>query len=113
MIVVEKNKGRKIPYKVKGTKIDFNEDLRINLAKYQREEKNTVDICSDDYGCLYIGVSGVSSKYVASIIIPAREYDEIAVEDENEMGGSNTVREPKKLDMDKVTLELWEVEDEF
>ncbi len=114
MKVIEKNAGRKIPYEVTGTKIDFNEDLRLNLSKYQRDEEHRVDICSDGYGCLYVGVSDLSSRYVASIIIPARTYDEEVVESTSEeMGGTETIRVAKSLDMEEVVLELWEVSDEF
>ena len=37
MIVIDKNQGTKIPYEITGTKITFDDDLTINLAKRQED----------------------------------------------------------------------------
>ena len=42
MIIVEKNPGQKIDYEVNKTKITFDDDLTLNLAK--REEDYAVHI---------------------------------------------------------------------
>lgn len=122
MKVIEVNEGRKIPYEVNGTKICFDDDLTINLAKRQEDCDVHIDVCSDQNGALVIGAAS-GNYYVAQIDIPKREYEEIVSEDEPtgavqyEDEGENQiqkqpkiVREPKPLDMDSVTLSLWALE---
>ena len=132
MKIIEKNEGAKIPYEVKGDKIVFNDDeLTLNLARYERDDANHIDICRDKMGNLVSGViPGVAEKYVAQIDIPAREYnttpieldpdapaDQPAEEDggaaENPTPGGMTEptmkREPVPFDIDKCTLTLWTV----
>ena len=71
MKVIEKNEGAKIPYEVKGTKIVFNDDeLTLNLSRYERDDVNHIDICRDRMGNLVSGViPGVAETYVAQIDI--------------------------------------------
>lgn len=124
MKVIEMNEGRKIPYEVNGTKICFDDDLTINLAKRQEDWETHIDVCSDNNGTLVIGAAS-GNYYVAQIDIPKREYEETVSEDEvtetvhgedeseseNEMQKQpQIIREPKPLDMDSVTLTLWALE---
>ena len=123
MNVIEKNNGAKIPYEVKGTKIVFNDDeLTLNLARYERDDANHIDICRDRMGNLVSGViPGVAETYVAQIDIPPRAYVEREIEGaavepqaEEENGGTpggmdrQTVeREAVPFDIEKCTLTLW------
>lgn len=124
MKVIEMNEGRKIPYEVNGTKICFDDDLTINLAKRQEDCDVHIDVCSDQNGALVIGAAS-GNYYVAQIDIPKMEYEETVSEDEvtetvhgedeseseNEMQKQpQIIREPKPLDMDSVTLTLWALE---
>lgn len=102
MIIIEKNPGPKIPYEVTGKKITFDDDLMLNLAKWQGDEPVHIFICYNKNHALTIGEVDAWA-YVAEIDIPAREYTEPEGEDEP--------REPLPLDMDKVTLTLWAVEE--
>lgn len=95
MIIVEKDVGTKIPYEVSGTKITFDDDLTINLAKREQDYEVHIDICYDDDADLVIGAAA-GRVYIAEIDIPARVYDEQG--------------EPVALDMDTVTLSLWAIE---
>jgi hypothetical protein len=106
MIVVEKNEGEKIPYEVSGTKICFDDDLTINLAKREEDWSVHIDVCSDKDGALVIGAAA-GRAYVAEIDIPAREYEEKTVNIDGEEQVTNT---PVPLDMDKVTLTLWAID---
>ena len=93
MNVIEKNQGPRINYVVNGDKITFGDDeITLNLVKYERDEAQTIDICRDDEKIL---IAGPSKYFVANIDIPAREY-----EDEDK-----TI--PVPFSMDKVTLTLW------
>lgn len=94
MTVIEKNVGQKIAYEVNGNKITFGDDeITLNLSKYERDDETQLDICRDDD---HILIAGLSKYYVANIIIPARQYD----------GG-----EPVPFSMDNVTLVLWALVD--
>lgn len=91
MIVIEKNHGPKIDYEVTGNKITFGDDeITLNLAKYERDEEVQVDVCTDDE---HILIAGPSKYFVANIIIPAKSYDESG--------------EAVPFDLENVTLVLW------
>ncbi len=108
MIVIDKNVGEKIPYEVTGKKICFDDDLTINLAKRQEDWPIHIDICFDNERQLVIGAAAGRS-YVAEIDIPEREYEEIEVDGDDEE--NTTELKPLPLDMDKVTLTLWSIEE--
>lgn len=91
MTVIEKNNGPKVAYEVAGNKITFGDDeITLNLAKYERDEEVQIDVCTDDD---HIMIAGPSKYFVANIIIPARSY--------NEAG------EAVQFSMEGVTLVLW------
>lgn len=101
--VVEKNEGAKIAYEQSGTRIFFgDEDLMLNVSKYQRDYPLQVDICKDGYGNLVIGPG---LWYVAQIDIPAIKYE--PVEEPVEMGGDTPAPKPLPIDMSEVVLTLW------
>ena len=106
MIIVEKNEGTKIDYEVSGTKITFDDELTLKLAKLQKLDPVHKDICYDADGDLCIGLKE-GKYYVAEIDIPGIEYEEIEPEEE----GEDPTFEPLPLDMDKVTLTLWSIDD--
>lgn len=107
MIVIEKNEGEKISYVIKGNKITFDDELMLNLEKYERDDPNSLDICRDKFDNLVCGViPGVAETYVAQIDIPAREYDYIA-DGVDDNGKPKEVPMPLPFDMKKCTLTLW------
>lgn len=105
MIIVEKNEGAKIAYEQIGTKIIFDDDLMLNLAKRQLDEPVHIDICYNKARALNIGTEDAWA-YVAELDIPPMEYEEIEAEEGAEYV-ENTERTPLPLDMDKVVLSLW------
>lgn len=118
--VVEKNPGEKIAYEQSDTKIFFGDDeLMVNAAKYQKDWPVQVDICADENRNLVIGV-GIGRYYVAQVDIPATEYKEIEVEAE-ETTDTESAEKPQTatkkqlvaqpLDMAKVVLTLWSIDD--
>lgn len=108
MIIVEKNEGEKIPYSVRTTKVTFDDDLTINLAKREKDFPEHIDICGDSEGNLVIGAA-VGRRYVAEIDIPARRYETQEVEIEGE---TQEQLVPLPLDMNTVTLSLWAIEED-
>ena len=114
MIVVNKNEGPKIPYSVRTTKITFDDDLTINLAKRERDDPVHIDVCADRDGEMVIGAAA-GRRYVAEIDIPARRYEEQSEQGEQGEGepeGEGTAPVPIPLDMSLVTLSLWAIEEE-
>ncbi len=101
MIIVEKNEGVKIPYEEFGTKVCFDDDLTINLAKREEDDPVHIDVCHDDDGALVIGAAA-GRMYVAEIDIPARTYHE-------EGEGEEKTLVPDPIDMEKVKLTLWAI----
>ena len=99
MIVIEKTPGEKIEYEIKKNKITFNDELMLNLEKYERDYEQLIDICEDENFAL---VMGVGRRYVAQIVIPERKY---------ELNESDSEEEFEKIaipfDMSSCTLILW------
>lgn len=108
MNIIKKNDGEYIAYTVKSNKITFGDDeLTLNLAAYERDDANHIDICRDKYGNLVTGViPGLAEAYAAQIDIPAREYDFIA-DGVDENGNPKEVPVPQPFSMTKATLTLW------
>lgn len=105
MIVIEKNEGAKIPYSARTTKVTFDDDLTINLAKREEDWPVHIDICFDEDNTLVIGAAAGRS-YVAQIDIPERQYTESG--EPGEDGEAQLASVP--LDMTTVTLTLWSIE---
>lgn len=121
--VVEKNQGQKIDWKQSSSKLTFGDDeLMVNIAKYQRDWPVHLDVCGDKSGNLVIGV-GEGRYYVAQIDIPATRYTEPEIimeqptpaDEDGETEGRNTMREttppePIPLELSDVTLTLWAID---
>ncbi len=103
--VVDKKPGTKIGWRQSNYKLIFgDDDLAIRCDTRQRDWPVHVDVCADDDGNLVIGV-GTGRYYVAQIDIPAAEYSE--TETENGEIGHTAI----PLDMGKVVLTLWGLDD--
>lgn len=117
MKIVEKNEGRKIDYKLTGTKLEFADGaLTIDLARYQKDDPVTRDIMVDSDGYLMMGRG---RYYVAQVEIPAREYTETELpapvaEEAADQGGIQSMpgveRTPLPLDTEDVTLYLFAID---
>ena len=107
MKVIEKNAGQKIDYAVDGTKIIFADGaLSIDIERYQNDVQTTRDIMVDNEGYL---TTGRGRYYAAQIEIPAAEYKETIVE-QDDVAGDAIIRERMPLDMDNVTLYLFGID---
>lgn len=103
MIIVEKNEGNKVAHSIRSTKLTIDNELTLDLAKYERDFDVHLDICQNQYGMLTMGTS---RKYVAQIDIPARRY---LYEDDglDDTGAPKQKKIEVALDPDTVTLTLW------
>lgn len=98
MIVTHLNSGRKAEFSVNGTVLTIG-SLSIDLQERQGDVQRVIDVCLDT---TYTTVQeGVGAWYVATIIIPPREYRLV----ENDNGETSIV--PMPLDMSKVEIRLW------
>ena len=100
--VINIEEGPKVAWEQDGTRITFgDDDLMLNVAKYQRNYDNHIDICRDQYGTLSMGM-----YYVAQLDIPAFRYPP-QPESMEEVDPEPV--EPYPLDMGQVTLTLWAI----
>lgn len=98
MIITHLNNGRKAKFTLEGTTLNIG-SLSINLQERQGDVQRVIDICLDT---TYATVQeGVGAWYVATIIIPPREY-QLA---KNDNGETSIV--PMSLDVSKVEIRLW------
>lgn len=115
--VIEKNPGRKIEWVQDGPRLTFGDDeLMVNVAKYQRDWPVHLDVCGDKSGNLVIGV-GEGRYYVAQVDIPPVQYGEpepaeAEVDDVTESGEAqeSATTEPVPLELSDVTLTLWAID---
>ncbi len=103
---------RHIEYELKKTRLTFDDELTIKLDKYERDEDAHIDICTDRYGNLVMGViPGIATHYVAQIDIPARTYHDEETGENNEDGEPKPAPVPDEYDQADTTLSLWETEE--
>lgn len=104
MKIVEQNEGKKINYVVNDTTIIFDDALSLNIAKYQKDEENTIDICLDNDMQLKMGLG---MYYVANIVIPPRTYKTVDTNTKNDKENEIYQKTANLLNIDDVTLVLW------
>lgn len=102
MIVIDKTPGKKILYEIIKNSIFFNDEIMFNLEKYERDFEQNIDICEDENFSL---ANGLGRRYVAQIVIPARRYEAVEAESEEE-----PTSEAVPFDISKCTLILWGLE---
>lgn len=103
MIIVHLNDGPKAEFSLSGTVLTVH-GVSVDLAQRQRDTRTVVDISLG--ADLKTAAEGVGSWYVATIVIPPREYELVEVGlDEN----GQPIEEPRPLpiDLSKVELRLW------
>ncbi len=71
------NEGTYIEYTTTKKSITLgDDDLTINLKNREKDEDAMIDICLDRDGYLTTGITRTTNRYVAQILIPARQYAE-------------------------------------
>lgn len=107
------NTGTKAKWRTKGTTlqltVDGVEPIEIDLNEELRDVAVTVDVSLNaDFTKLE---KGVGNWYIASIKIPAREYDYQPTGDYDEEGYDILEEVPCDVDMKDVILCLWGIPD--
>lgn len=103
--IMEKTGGEKVDVVFEGNKVILGDDeMTLNLSKYERDDPVHIDIGLNARGFLTLGVS---DRYAVQIDIPAREYALVdsGQTDENGSPRMNKVAQP--FDMSRVTVTLW------
>ncbi len=111
--------GRHIEYATTKKSITFgDEDLMINLKNREQDEDVMIDICMDLNKTLVIGAS-TANRYVAQVLIPARQYKEVEVDnpdyDSSQAAGEDnpekiTQLEPVEFNTKNCTIYLYALE---
>ncbi|GEA17482.1 AAA family ATPase [Moorella sp. E306M] len=104
MIITHLNEGPKAEYSLNGTVLTVH-GVSVDLAARQRDVQTVIDISlGSDFAT---AAEGTGAWYVATIVIPPREYDLVDTGQVDENGNPVMTPEPKPLDMNKVELRLW------
>lgn len=102
---IEKTGGDKIDVRISGTKVILGDDeMTLNLSKYERDDPVHIDIGLNARGFLTFGVS---DRYAVQIDIPGREYDLVDTGERDENGAPRMKKIAKAFSMANVTVTLW------
>lgn len=112
MKTVKVSEGNYIDYSVSKAKITFNDELMVNVAKYERDFPVTIDVCIDKFGAV---TTGLGVKYAAQIEIPERQYTETEIQnpdynpEDEQSRPTITKKDPVPFSMEKVVLKLYAI----
>lgn len=103
--IIEKTGGEKVDVLFEGKKVILGDDeMTLNLSKYERDDPVHIDIGLNARGFLTFGVS---DRYAVQIDIPAREYDLVDSGQTDENGSPRMNKVAKPFDMSHVMVTLW------
>lgn len=103
--IIEKTGGVKVDVSFTGNKIILGDDeMLLNLSKYERDDPVSIDIGLNARGFLTFGVS---DRYAVQIEIPARSYKYVETGEADENGQPRTEKVVQPFDMSAVTVILW------
>ena len=104
MIITNVNEGTKAKVGLSGTTLKIGGQVFIDLASKQKDVQHVVDVCLDNQ--LETMREGLGAWYVATIVIPARQY-EFVPDGEDDKGEIQYKRAERALDLSSVELRLW------
>lgn len=103
--IVEKTGGVKIDVTFDGNKVILGDDeMTLNLGKYERDDPVHIDIGLNSRGFLTFGVS---DRYAVQFDIPARSYEYVQTEELDDAEEPKTEKVAQPFSMDTVTVTLW------
>jgi hypothetical protein len=80
----------------------------VDLAAKQADTQVIVDI-TRRHGQFTEGIAGQGSSYVANIILPPKEYEEVDTGETEEDGRPKVERRVLALDTNRVVVKLWKL----
>lgn len=103
--IIEKTGGVYVDVTFAANKIILGDDeMTLNLSKYERDDPVHIDIGLNSMGFLTFGVS---DRYAVQIEIPARKYELIESEELDENGQPRMERVAQPFNMAAVVVVLW------
>ena len=110
MIITYVNEGEKAKVGLSGTTLKIGGQVSIDLASKQKDVQHVVDVCLDNQ--LETMREGLGAWYVATIVIPARQYEFIP-DGEDEDGEMQYKRVKRALDLSTIELRLWALPESY
>ena len=101
MIVTHLNEGPKATLALSGGILAIDGKVSVDLLERQKDMQQVIDVCLDNK--LDTIREGLGAWYVATVIIPPRQY-ELVQDEENEEGGKLV---PRELDIATVEVRLY------
>jgi hypothetical protein len=103
--IIEKTGGVKVDIRISGAKLILgDEEMTLNLSKYERDDPVHIDIGLNARGFLTFGVS---DRYAVQIDIPGREYNLVDSGEVDEQGAPRVEKVAKPFNMADVAITLW------
>lgn len=104
MFITSLNEGPKAEYSLDGAVLTV-QGVYIDLAARQRDVRTVIDIslCND----LTTAAEGAGPWYIATVVIPPREYELVETGEIDEKGSPAMQQVVRPLDLSKVELRLW------
>lgn len=103
--VTEIQPGPHVEWNLEGTRLIIGGGIEIDLVEDRRDTQRIIDICRKGDGL----VVGMGEGYVASVLIPPIQYEEVVVENGTEEGDCGNI--PLPLEIEAVELKLWRYEE--
>ena len=102
MIVTHLNEGLKAALALSGGVLTIDGKVSIDLVARQKDMQQVIDVCLDNK--LDTIREGLGAWYVATVIIPPRQYELVQDEESEEDGGKLV---PRELDITTVEVRLY------
>lgn len=101
MIISKVAAGETAAFSLRSGVLKIEGQVEIPLAERQEENERVIDVCLDND--LLRVREGLGAWYVATVVVPAREYEYVEGETDEEPGELVAI----PLDVKKVKLVLW------
>lgn len=96
--------GPHVDWSLEGNTLTIGDEIVLDLEEERRDTQRILDICRAGDGLTV----GMAEGYVASILIPPIQYEEVVIENGTEEGESGKI--PLPLEIAAVELKLWQYE---
>lgn len=104
MIITNVNDGQKAEYSLSKTKLTVG-DVTIDLQERQTDSEKVIFISLDNN--LKTFAEGIGAWYVATIIIPPKQYNLVNTGNQDQNGNESMKKVERPLNVDNVELRLW------
>lgn len=110
MIITNVNDGQKAEYSLSGTKLTVG-DVTIDLQERQTDSEKVIFISLDNN--LKTFAEGIGAWYVATIIIPPKQYNLVNTGNQDQNGNEIMEKVERPLNVADVELRLWSLPENY